>query len=94
MDYGLFENYVSVSEFSQGKANKIFNEVYTENKEFVVMKNNKPTAVVMSIAEYDMLSKRIETLEHLVETMSKDSNQCVIGIAEGMFRCPENLDTL
>ena len=45
MSINLVNNFVSVSEFSQGKANKIFNDVAENHQEYLVMKNNKPTAV-------------------------------------------------
>lgn len=91
MNYTTTDNYVSVSEFSQGKANRIFNEVARDNKEVIVMKNNKPTAVILSASQYNSLIKRLDMLEHYVEAHEQSGNQCIIGIAEGMFKCPDDI---
>ena len=48
----LTERLVPISDFSQGKAGKIFNDVAKNNKGYIVLKNNQPTAVVISIQEY------------------------------------------
>lgn len=72
MNISLVNNFVSVSEFSQGKANKIFNDVYNNNQEYVVVKNNKPTAVVLSVEEFEKMNKKIERLEAFAEKMGKE----------------------
>ena len=63
----LLNNFVSVSDFSQGKANKIFKDVSENDKEYVVLKNNKPAAVVVSVSEYEKKNERIKHLEAIVE---------------------------
>lgn len=63
----LLNNFVSVSDFSQGKANKIFKDVSENDKEYVVLKNNKPAAVVVSVSEYEKKNERIKRLETIVE---------------------------
>ena len=45
---------VSVTMFNQGQASKIFNRLHDE-KQIVVLKNNVPTAVLLSPDEYDRL---------------------------------------
>ena len=47
-------NLVSVTMFNQGQASKIFNRLHDE-KQIVVLKNNVPTAVLLSPDEYDRL---------------------------------------
>lgn len=69
MSFSLTDHFVSVSEFSQGKANRIFNDVATNNQEYVVVKNNKPTAVVLSVEEYQKLNDRLKRLEAYAEQM-------------------------
>lgn len=71
MSFSLVDHFVSVSEFSQGKANRIFNDVANNNQEYVVVKNNKPTAVVLSVEEYQKLNDRLKRLEAYVEQMDK-----------------------
>lgn len=63
----LLNNFVSVSDFSQGKANKIFKDVSENNQEYIVLKNNKPAAVVLSVSEYEKTNERIKRLEAIVE---------------------------
>lgn len=51
----MTEKLIPISDFSQGKAGKIFNDVAQNNSEYIVLKNNQPTAVLIS------LSKNIRT---------------------------------
>lgn len=71
MSFSLTDHFVSVSEFSQRKANRIFNDVANNNQEYVVVKNNKPTAVVLSVEKYQKLNDRLKRLEAYVEQMDK-----------------------
>ena len=50
----LLNNLVSVTMFNQGQASKIFNRLQTE-KQIIVLKNNNPTAILLSPDEYDRL---------------------------------------
>ena len=50
----LLNNLVSVTMFNQGQASKIFNRLQDE-KQIVVLKNNVPTAILLSPDEYDWL---------------------------------------
>lgn len=43
----MTEKLISISEFSQGKAGKIFTDVAKNRSEYIVLKNNQPTAVVV-----------------------------------------------
>lgn len=63
----LTERLVSISDFSQGKAGKIFNDVAENDKEYIVLKNNQPTAVLLSIKEYQEIQKKAAALEKLME---------------------------
>ena len=55
----LLNNLVSVTMFNQGQASKLFNRLQDE-KQIVVLKNNVPTAVLLSPDEYDRLLSRAE----------------------------------
>lgn len=50
----LLNNLVSVTMFNQGQASKIFNRLQAE-KQIIVLKNNNPTAILLSPDEYDRL---------------------------------------
>ena len=63
----LLNHFVSVSDFSQGKANKIFKDVSENDQEYIVLKNNRPAAVVLSVNEYEKKNERIKKLEAIVE---------------------------
>lgn len=63
----LADRLVPVSDFSQGKAGKIFNDVAKNNNGYIVLKNNQPTAVVLSIEEYRGIQEKVSKLEELLE---------------------------
>ena len=54
IEKNLLNNLVSVTMFNQGQASKIFNRLQNE-KQIVVLKNNVPTAILLSPDEYDRL---------------------------------------
>ncbi len=63
----MTDNLVPISDFSQGKAGKIFNDVFQNNREYIVLKNNQPTAVVLSVREYKETQEKLTKLERLLE---------------------------
>lgn len=63
------EKLVSISEFSQGKAGKIFADVAKNNHEYIVLKNNQPTAVVMSVEDYRKMQEGVWAYEKMVERL-------------------------
>lgn len=63
------ERLVPISDFSQGKAGKIFNDVAENNHEYIVLKNNQPTAVLVSVKEYRDTQKKLARLESLLEKL-------------------------
>jgi len=73
------EKLVPISDFSQGKAGKIFNDVAENNNEYIILKNNQPTAVLVSIKEYRDIQEKVARLERLLE---KIENIRLLKIAE------------
>ena len=73
------EQLIPISDFSQGKAGKIFSDVAENNKQYIVLKNNQPTAVVISIEEYKEIQKKIERLEKFLEAVE---NMRLLKLAE------------
>lgn len=53
----LVSQMISVSELSRGRASKIIDEVAKKKKNFLVIKNNKPQAIIVPIDVYDNLFK-------------------------------------
>ena len=75
----LPERLVPISDFSQGKAGKIFNDVAENNSEYIVLKNNQPTAVLLSVSEYRDIQKKAAILEKLLD---KIENMRLLKLAE------------
>lgn len=70
---------VPISDFSQGKAGKIFSDVVENNRQYIILKNNQPTAVLVSLAEYRETQEKITKLERLLETVE---NMRLLKLAE------------
>ncbi len=68
------EKLVPISDFSQGKAGKIFSDVDENNSEYLVLKNNQPIAVVISVNEYKEAQRKIARLEKILEELEKMSD--------------------
>lgn len=73
------EKLVSISDFSQGKAGKIFTDVAENNREYIVLKNNQPTAVVISVEEYKDTQRKIARFEKFLDMIE---NMRLLKIAE------------
>ena len=52
---------VSISEFNKGKAGQIFDDVKKHGAKIVV-KNNRPVSVMLSVKEYEKLMEELEDL--------------------------------
>ena len=61
------EKLIPISDFSQGKASKVFRDVAENDSEYVVLRNNQPTAVVMSVKEYKDAQAKLDMLEKILE---------------------------
>lgn len=61
------ERLVPISDFSQGRAGKIFSDVAENNHEYIILKNNQPTAVLLSVQQYKETQQKIARLEALLE---------------------------
>lgn len=56
---------ISVSDLGRGKASKVINNVESNNEQYIVVKNNKPQAIIMSIEDYSSLQSLREEYELL-----------------------------
>lgn len=77
------ERLVPISDFSQGKAGKIFSDVAENNNEYIVLKNNQPIAVLVSVNEYRDTQKKVAKVEELLE---KIENIRLLKLAEGRVK--------
>jgi len=63
------ERLVPISDFSQGKAGKIFHDVAENNHEYIILKNNQPTAILVSVEKYRDTQEKVSKLEKLLEVI-------------------------
>lgn len=61
------EKLVPISDFSQGKAGKIFSDVSENDSEYIILKNNQPTAVLVSIKKYKDIQSKLKKTERILE---------------------------
>ena len=62
----LLQSLVPISQFNKGQAAKIFDRLRSE-KELIVLKNNQPSAVILSPEEYARLTEIEEEYFLLIE---------------------------
>ena len=68
---GLVERLVSVSDFSKGKTAKIFDDIKRNRSEYIVLKNNQPAAVLLSLEEYSEIVTKARKMENLLERIEE-----------------------
>ena len=89
----LLQSLVPISQFNKGQAAKIFDRLHSE-RELIVLKNNQPSAIILSPEEYTRLTEIEENYFLLLEankrmedkgnhkTLSFDSVMSNLGISE------------
>ena len=99
----LLQSLVPISQFNKGQAAKIFDRLHSE-RELIVLKNNQPSAIILSPEEYARLTgieedyfllleanKRMEDNENH-KTLSFDSVMSNLGISEDELLDTEDVD--
>jgi len=99
----LLQSLVPISQFNKGQAAKIFDRLHSE-KELIVLKNNQPSAIILSPEEYTRLTEIEEDYFLLLEaskrmeehgdnkTISFDSVMSHLGISEDELVNMEDVD--
>ena len=99
----LLQSLVPISQFNKGQAAKIFDRLHSE-KELIVLKNNQPSAIILSPEEYTRLTEIEENYFLLLEankrmedngnhkTLSFDSVMSNLGISEDELLNTEDAD--
>ena len=99
----LLHSLVPISQFHKGQAAKIFDRLHSE-KELIVLKNNQPSAIILSPEEYTRLTEIEEDYFLLLEankrieengdkqTVSFDSVMRNLGISEQELLDTEDID--
>lgn len=62
----LLQSLIPISQFNKGQASKIFDRLHSE-KELIVLKNNQPSAIILSPEEYTRLTEIEEDYYLLLE---------------------------
>ena len=99
----LLQSLVPISQFNKGQAAKIFDRLHSE-RELIVLKNNQPSAIILSPEEYTRLTeieedyfllleanKRMEDNENN-KTISFDSVMSNLEISEDDLLDTEKID--
>ena len=73
MAYETLNSLVSITQFNKGQASRIFDRLNTE-KQLIVLKNNVPSAVILSPEEYIRLSEIAEDYYLLTEAQARLKN--------------------
>lgn len=63
---------ISITDLSRGKASKVVQEVAESGKEYIIVKNNEPQAVLISLRDYTQLMNahdRVNKLEEELENL-------------------------
>ena len=99
----LLQSLVPISQFNKGQAAKIFDRLRSE-RELIVLKNNQPSAIILSPEEYTRLTEIEENYFLLLEankrmedngnhkTLSFDSVMSNLGISEDELLDTEDVD--
>lgn len=77
---------IPITQFNKGQASRIFDRLRTE-KQLIVLKNNAPSAVILSPEEYARLSEIEEDYALLLEAterLAENSNQSTLSFNEVM----------
>lgn len=97
----LLHSLIPISQFNKGQAAKIFDRLRSE-KELIVLKNNQPSAVILSPEEYSRLTEieedyllLLEANKRLEESDTRISMEAVmenLGIKESDFDGVEDVE--
>ncbi len=66
----IAKSLVPISQFSKGQASRIFDRLHNESQ-LIVLKNNQPTAFILSPVEYDRLTEIEEDYALLLEAYER-----------------------
>lgn len=69
----ILNSLISITQFNKGQASKIFDRLRTE-RQLVVLKNNAPSAVILSPEEYERLAEIEEDYQLLLLAQERISN--------------------
>lgn len=62
---------IPISDFSKGKTAQIFDDVKKNHTEYIVLKNNQPTALVISLDSYRDMAEKASKMEKLLDKVEE-----------------------
>ena len=77
----VLNSLISITQFNKGQASKIFDRLRTE-RQLIVLKNNTPSAVILSPEEYERLAEIEEDYQLLLLAQERISR--VVSFHEAM----------
>jgi len=90
----IFDCMISVSELGRGQASKVIQAVEEQGNPYIVIKNNKPQAVIISINEYTELLRAKEMLEKAgLSDYAPGPNQYPVDYADDLIQNSRGLLT-
>ena len=93
----ILNSLVSITQFNKGQATKIFDRLKKE-KRLVVLKNNTPSAVILSPEEFERISEIEENYNLLLkanERLTKNNLEKAVAETEVLYQvgvCKEDID--
>ena len=78
----LLQSLIPISQFNKGQAAKIFDRLHSE-RELIVLKNNQPSAIILSPEEYTRLTEIEEDYFLLLEAhrrMQENGNKKTVSL--------------
>ena len=97
----FLQSLIPISQFNKGQAAKIYDRLHSES-ELIVLKNNQPSAIILSPEEYTRLTEIEEDYYLLLEankrmeesnkTLSFDTVMKDLGISEEEISDVEDID--
>ena len=78
----LLKSFVPVTQFNRGKASQIFDRLHSERR-LIVLKNNQPSAIILSPEEYERLTEIEADYDLIVEAQARlAKNADKVGFSE------------
>jgi len=65
----VVDSIISITDLSRGKVSKVVQNVVEEGREYIIVKNNEPQAVLISVNDYTQLMNDHERVKHLEEEL-------------------------
>lgn len=82
----VVEHLIPISAFSKGQTAKVIEEVAETNAQYIILKNNQPKAMLISLEQFKNIADKAEKFEALME---KVEEQRLLKLAE---KAMENFD--